>query len=304
MIMFASFRASTSGALRFAASVAVPLALAVASAGCGFGGSRDGGDAAPASAVSVPQRAANENDLTEYQWQVQLATRADGSALAVLQADADRQVRVDFRHRRMAFSGGANTVSVDYRLEGARIVALGDGFEATLIGTSQERAQAIDDALLRYLKPPFRQRLHGRGATQRLHLTGADGTTLVLQTTDAPYGAKGEDVSLEIAAVPRTCSVGCAPLNPPDPNCVSARRLRWVDDRPQPASEWFDLPLHVFDGPRPQPGRRQVLQTRHYPSLSGQACSLGVYRVEEIADAAPLAQVAAQGDTVAAPAQP
>lgn len=299
MSTFVSFRASISGALRFAASAAAPLTLAVASAGCGLDGARDGGNAAPTGVVPVPQRVANESDLAEYRWQVQLATRADGSALAVLQAGADRQVRVDFRDRRMAFSGGANTVSSGYRLEGERIVAVGDGgFETTLIGTSQERSQAIDDALMRYLKPPFRQRLEGRGATQRLYLTGADGTVLVLQTLDAPYGAKGEDVSLEIAAAPRTCSVGCAALNPPAPNCISARRLRWVDDRPQPASDWSDLPLHVFEGLRPRPGRHQVLQARHYPSLSGQACSLGVYRVEEVAD------FAAQDGTVAAPAPP
>ncbi|BAW00321.1 hypothetical protein [Lysobacter enzymogenes] len=284
-----------------AVAVCAGLALAYAARPDSYGADA----ASDPTVTSLPRRQAGVADLTEYPWQVQLATRADGNALALLQADAIGQVRLDFSDRSMRFSGGANTLSMDYRIDGARIVsAHGDaGFAMTLAGTSQERPLAMDDLLSAHLRPPFDYWLEGSGAGQRLYLTGADGTRFVLQTRDAAYGAKGEDVSLEAEAGLRACTTGCSP-NLPRPDCLSVRKLRWVKYMPQPASDWFLLPRHAFDGRRPEGQRRQLLSTRHYPSLTGKSCSLGIYVIATATDFDQLPRVEAQGNTISATVPP
>jgi len=242
--------------------------------------------------VPLPRRSASIADLREYRWQVQLATRADGNALPLLQADALDQIQVEFGPDRMSFSGGANEISMYYRLEGSRIASFvptrlglrkqGGGFVSTAVGTWSERPLAMDELLSAHLAPPFEHWLEGSGATQRLHLIGADGTHFILQTTDAAYGAKGERVNLEIAAGLQRCSTGCGPLNAPRPDCVSARKLRWANGEPQPASAWFTLPRHAFDGRRLLENQHQVLDARHYPSLTGKQCSAGIYVVDMV----------------------
>lgn len=242
--------------------------------------------------VPLPRRGASVADLSEYRWQVQLATRADGNALALLQADALDQVYLEFGPQRMSFSGGANEISMYYRIDGSRIASFvptrlglrkqGGGFVSTAVGTRSERPLAMDKLLSDHLAPPFEHWLEGSGATQRLHLIGADGTHFILQTTDAAYGVKGEPVTLEVAAGLKRCSTGCGPLNPPTPDCLSVRELHSAKGKPQTASEWFTLPRHALDGRRLQENQHQVLEARRYPSLAGKQCSVGIYVVDYV----------------------
>ncbi|QQQ01568.1 hypothetical protein [Lysobacter enzymogenes] len=259
--------------------------------------------------VPLPRRSASSADLREYRWQVQLATRADGNALPLLQADALDQIYLQFGPDRMSFSGGANEISMYYQVDGSRIASFvptrsglrkqGGGFVSTAVGTWSERPLAMDQLLSAHLAPPFEHWLEGSGTAQRLHLIGADGTHFILQTTDAAYGAKGERVNLEIAAGLKRCSTGCGPLNAPRPDCVSARKLRWANGGPQPASEWFTLPRHAFDGRRMQDNQHQVLETRHYPSLSGKQCSVGIYVVDYVSRYEDIARTQSDGLTTA-----
>lgn len=295
--------------MKFPRVAAIVVALAFCAGLALAYAARPGGYGADASSdptlTSLPRRKAGIADLTEYPWQVQLATRADGNALPLLQADAISQIELRFSDRSMMFRGG-NTHSMEYRIDGARIVPAhgdSDGFAMTLAGTAHERPRAIDDLLSAHLRPPFDYWLEGSGATQRLYLTGADGTRFILQTQDAAYGAKAEHVSLEAEPGLRACAVGCAALAAPTPSCLSVRKLRWVKYMPQPASDWFLLPKHAFDGRRSDPQRRQLLDTRHYPSLTGQACSLGVYVVDMVTDFDQIPKVEVHGNTVSATAQ-
>lgn len=260
----------------------------------------------------LPRRSASVADLTEYRWQVQLATRADGNALPLLQADAIEQLYLDFRRDRMSFTGGVNEMSMYYQVEGSRIVPFvpgrlglrtqGGGFSSTLVGTASERPRAMDELLSNHLKPPFEHWLEGSGATQRLHLIGADGTHFILQTTDAAYGVKAERVNLEVAAGLKRCPTRCGPSGL-EPNCVSVRERRWANGKRQPPSAWFALPRHAFDGRRMLENQRQVLETRHYPSLTGPECSPGIYVVDMATAYEDIAEDESDGLTTAASAK-
>ncbi|MGH8079566.1 MAG: hypothetical protein ACREP7_03250, partial [Lysobacter sp.] len=227
----------------------------------------------------LPRRSASVDDLVEYQWQVQLATRADGTALALLQPDGHQSIQVEFERERMFIGGAINAHSMKYRIQGSRIV--GGGFETTMAASPNEHPAAIDQAISRYLNPPFKQWIEGTGATQRLYLTGADGTRLILQTLDAPYGAKGERLTLELAPTSGDCGHGT-----PSPHdyCLSLRKMRLVNDVAQPASDWFKLPEYAFDGYRYVPGQHRLLNARHFPSLTQRPESPGVYVIDRDID--------------------
>lgn len=245
------------------------LALVVASSGC----------SAPSASGEVPRRAASARELAEYQWLVQLATRADGAALPLLQSDAINQIEVSFERDQMTVRGGLNSHSMGYHITGNRIVAKDEGMAMTLIGTSHERSTLTDNALRDHLRPPFGYWLEGSGAAQRLHLIGTDRTHLILHTIDAAYGVKGESLSLEVAPQQQACrSAERAPMSD---GCLKVRKLKWVDHMPQPASEWFALPRNAFDGQRPTPGRHQELKVRYYPSLTQRASGYGSYVVDQ-----------------------
>lgn len=240
------------------------FALAAALSGC---------DREPS---QLPRRSASERDLAEYRWQVQLATRADGTALALLQPDGRMRITVDFDSGHMDFSAGLNSLTTKYRIEGSRI--LGDGFELTMMGSPNERLIATDNALGHYLKPPFEQWLEGTGVTQRLYLPGADGTRLILQTLDAPYGAKGEHLMLELAPTKGECGRG-----PPSPHeyCLTLRKMRRDNAIAQPISDWFVVPEYAFDGYRFQPDKHRQLNVRYFPSLTKREGSPGVYVIDQ-----------------------
>jgi hypothetical protein len=249
------------------------LALVVASSGC----------SAPSASDEVPRelprRAASARELAEYQWLVQLATRADGAALPLLQSDALNQVEVSFERDKMTVSGGLNAHSMGYRITGNRIVVKDQGMAMTVIGSSRERSILTDNALRYHLRPPFDYWLEGSGAAQRLHLIGADRTHLVLHTIDAAYGVKGESLSLEVAPQQQACRA--AERAPMTDGCLKVRKLKWVNHMPQPASEWFALPRNAFDGQHPTPGQHQELKVRYYPSLTQGASGHGSYVVDQ-----------------------
>lgn len=250
------------------------LALVVASAGC------RAPSAADALPDELPRRTASAHELAEYRWIVQLATRADGAALPLLQSDAINRIQVDFERGRMTVRGGLNSHSMAYRIAGNRIVAEDEGMAMTLIGTPNERSALTDDALRDHLRPPFQYWLQGSGAVQRLHLIGADRTHLILHTIDAAYGVKGVPLSLEVAPQPQDCEH--AAHAPMPGGCLRVRKLRWVEHMPQPASPWFALPRYAFDGQRPTPGRHQELKVRHYPSMLRRGPAYGIYVVDQV----------------------
>lgn len=280
-----------------------PLAVALLSAACSRSGEPPGQIAATGVAAIEPEAAAGAGaapvpvtppppppkpdpgpqGLVGYRWQILLATAADGRALPELQPNRFSQIHFEFDpYGRLTIDGLCGERSGDYRLRDGVIEVPHEGQQA--LGCEDKVAMATSDAADKYLVPPYRYRLEGQGVRQRLHLTGHDGTQLVLQTEDAFWGSRPVAMTLEVAAK----EVDCQGLLVAASSCLWVREVRYLLGRRIPVSDW-----HRFYGPiqgyRHTPGRNERVHLRHYP-LRLRGGSVNAYVLERVEPLAPSTQ--------------
>ncbi|MEH6418404.1 hypothetical protein [Pseudomonas sp. CGJS7] len=248
--------------------------------GCGLGENSATERHADAEPAPVSRRAfARTEDLTGYRWQVLLASDANGNPISLLQPDAYRRINVEFIDKRMLISGGFNAMQGQCTVATGRIDCT--SMQQTEAGVNDDRLTAMDAALVRHVAPPYRYRVEGQGVRQRWFLTTRDGSELILQTVDAPYGHPGRRLYLQASGERRDCGQPGSPgrLCPwvrevePDVHGQTLRvRSQW---RP------FTAPI---DGYSPESGKHELLTLRHYPPISALANSPGNYALERRED--------------------
>lgn len=270
------------------------IALTLALSACGDG--RDRKARVDREPPITRREFVRSEDLTDNRWQVLLATDANGHPVSLLQPDAQHQVYLEFDGGQISISGTANGMSGPFQLQPGRIVS--NSMSLGMVAISNDRLSAMDDVAAEHMVPPYDYRVVGEGTQQRLYLTTRNGTQLVLQTVDAPYGSKPKMLYLEVAAEERKCE----DVAHPGRLCPWVRELK--PDRDEfnysPLSDWRLLSFPI-DKYRHEHGTHERLTIRHYPAISTNYGSQGSYVLDYAYDLRPLVISSVTGPLNTAP---
>ncbi len=158
---------------------------------------------APATATPVPVSIAN---LGAWHWQLQRATRADGTAIEALSVPSRLPLQLDFTAQRIHVSHTCNAMGGGYTVRNQRI-DIGP-MAHTLMACADPALTAMDDAAASRLEGSLQWTLAGTPAAPRLTLRTDAGDTLAFDgtpTAQTRYGSAGETRFLEVAAQTVPC---------------------------------------------------------------------------------------------------
>ncbi|WP_242112810.1 META and DUF4377 domain-containing protein [Luteimonas aquatica] len=222
-----------------------------------------GQEPAPQAQPATPegQSAQAAPTLSSHYWLLSSATDGKGQAIAALQPDAKRPLRLTLAEGRLSVSGGCNSIGGGYTeksgtLEVGRLVS-------TMMACSDQRLMQLDSEISKRLEGTLRAEIGGDD-TPQLTLVTAGGDKLVFAgepTPETRYGSKGETQFLEVASQLVPCS---HPLIP-DHRCLQVREREYDANGVQkPAkAEWQPL-FEGIQGYEHIDGQRDVVRVKRF----------------------------------------
>lgn len=211
---------------------------------------------APAASATIPVGIAN---LGAWHWQLQRATRADGTVIGALSVPSRPPLQLDFTAQRIHVSHTCNAMGGGYTVRGQRI-DIGP-MSHTLMACTDPALTAMDNAAASRLEGSLQWTLAGTSAAPRLTLRTGAGDTLAFDgtpTAQTRYGSPGETRFLEVAAQTVPCGADAG-------QCLHVREVHYdANGLRRGAPGAWRVQRQPIEGYAHTAGTRNILRVKRY----------------------------------------